>query len=390
MPRKETIDALETLTTIWRGDEIEAQGLKLLAHLYTDEKNYRAAFHVMRTALQVHPYSEYTRAIQDEASVSFDHLFLGGEADALPPIEALGLFYDYRDLTPIGWRGDEMIRKLADRLVSVDLLDQAAELLQHQVDHRLQGSARAQVATRLAVIYLMNHKPQRAIVTLQKSRATELPTELRDQRLLLEARALSETGRHDLALELIANIDTHEAIRLRSDILWAAKRWRAAAEQIEILYGDRWRDFTPLYETERFDILRAAIGYSLGDEPLGLARFRERYAAKMADTPDARAFDVVSAPVGSSGQDFKTLPRRSPASIRWKRSCATCASAIRNRRRSRAPPRLPAPVPPRHPPARCRGLAAEGAGRGGPKPDRTPTGSIRGANGRPETSLRPS
>ena len=73
----------------------------------------------------------------------------------MPPIDALSLFYDFRELTPVGRRGDEMIRKLADRLVSVDLLDQAAELLQHQVDNRLQGAARAQVAVRLAVIYLM-------------------------------------------------------------------------------------------------------------------------------------------------------------------------------------------------------------------------------------------
>ncbi len=378
MPRKEAIDALETLTTIWRGDEIEAQGLKLLAHLYTDEKNYRAAFHVMRAALLVHPYSEYTRAIQDEASVSFDHLFLGGEADALPPIEALGLFYDYRDLTPIGWRGDEMIRKLADRLVSVDLLDQAAELLQHQVDHRLQGSARAQVATRLAVIYLMNHKPERAITTLQKSRAAELPTELRDQRLLLEARALSETGRHDLALELIANIDTHEAIRLRSDILWAARRWRAAAEQIEILYGDRWRDFTPLNETERFDILRAAIGYSLGDEPLGLARFRERYAPKMASTPDARAFDVVSAPVGSSSQDFQNVAKKVTgidsleAFLRDMRKRYPDSSAIS---RPAPPPGAGAAAAPAAQPA-AAASPPKTPGAEPPKPDRTPTGSI--------------
>ena len=258
----------------------------------------------------MHPNSDFTRAIQDEAAVTFDSLFLGGKADALPPIEALGLFYDFRDLTPIGRRGDEMIRRLADRLVSVDLLDQAAELLQHQVDHRLQGGARAQVATRLAVIYLMNRKPERAIATLQATRTAELSNELRDQRLLLEARALSDTGRHDLALELIANIDSHEAIRLRSDILWAARRWRAAAEQIEVLYGDRWREFTPLTETERFDILRAAIGYSLGDEPIGLARFREQYAAKMADTPDRRAFDVVSAPVGSASAEFQDIAKK--------------------------------------------------------------------------------
>lgn len=310
MPRKGVINALETLTTIWRGDETEAEGLKLLAHLYTEENRYRAAFHVMRVALLQHPNSEFTRAIQDEAVVTFDSLFLGGKGDAMPPVEALGLFYDFRDLTPIGRRGDEMIRRLADRLVAVDLLDQATELLQHQVDNRLQGGARAQVATRLAVIYLINRKPQRALATLQATHTAELSNELRDQRLLLQARALSDTGRHDLALELIVNLESREAIRLRSDILWAARRWRAAAEQIEILYGDRWRDFTPLNETERFDILRAAIGYSIGEEPIGLARFRERYSAKMADTPDRRAFDVVTAPVGSGNAEFQDIAKK--------------------------------------------------------------------------------
>ena len=395
MPRKDTITALETLTTIWRGDDTEAEGLKLLAHLYTQDNQYRAAFHVMRVALQVYPNSDFTRAIQDEAMVTFDGLFLGGKSDALPPIEALGLFYDYRDLTPIGRRGDEMIRRLADRLVSVDLLDQAAELLQHQVDHRLQGGARAQVATRLAVIYLMNHKPQRAIATLQATRTAELSNELRDQRLLLEARALSDTGRHDLALELIANIDSHEAIRLRSDILWAARRWRAAAEQIEILYGDRWKDFAPLTETERFDILRAAIGYSIGEEPIGLARFRERYFAKMADTPDRRAFEIVTAPAGSGGAEFQDIAKKIAGAdslesfLRDVRTRYPDAAAI-----SRAAPPAAAPAKPQGPSSKAAApekaasaapLKPEAAASASPqqapaapppKPDRTPTGSI--------------
>ncbi len=168
MAAKDAIDGLETLTTIWRGDDVEAEGLKLLAHLYTADNRYRDAFHVMRVGAAGASELRMTRQIQDEARMTFDSLFLGGKGDAMPPIEALGLFYDYRDLTPIGRRGDEMIRRLADRLVAVDLLDQAAELLQHQVDNRLQGAARAQVATRLAVIYLMNRKPERAIATLQR------------------------------------------------------------------------------------------------------------------------------------------------------------------------------------------------------------------------------
>jgi hypothetical protein len=106
---------------------------------------------------------------------------------------------------------------------------------------------------------------------------------------------------------MITNIKGREATRLRADILWAAKRWRQAAEQIELLYGGRWREFNPLSETERVEVLRAAIGYALGDEALGLSRFREKYAAKMADTPDRHAFDVVTAPVGASGAEFKDV-----------------------------------------------------------------------------------
>ena len=310
MSRKDVVHELETLTTVWRGDETEVEGLKLLAHLYTEDGRYRDAFHVMRTAMLAHPNSDLTRKIQDEAAATFDRLFHAGKGDALPPIVALGLFYDFRELTPIGRRGDEMIRRLADRLVSVDLLDQAAELLQHQVDHRLQGAARAQVATRLAIIYLMNRKPDRALAALQSTRSAELSNEVRDQRLLLEARAMSDIKRHDLALEVIGNIQGREAMRLRSDILWAAHRWRDAAEQIELLYGERWRDFAPLSEVERSDVLRAAIGFALGEEPIGLERLREKYAVKMADGPDRRAFDVVSAPVGTGGQEFQKIARR--------------------------------------------------------------------------------
>ena len=133
----------------------------------------------------------------------------GRQGETLPPIEALGLFYDFREATPIGRRGDEMIRRLADRLVSVDLLDQAAELLQHQGRSSPAGRRRAQVATRLAVVHRMNKKPDRALATLQgDARPADLSNDPRDQRLSLEARAMSNLGRHDLALESITNINS--------------------------------------------------------------------------------------------------------------------------------------------------------------------------------------
>ena len=314
LKRDEVISDLESLTTVWRGDETEIEALQMLARLYTEEHRYRNSFYVMRSAMAAHPDWDMTRRIQEEAAKTFDALFLAGKGDAMAPIDALSLFYDFRELTPIGDRGDEMIRRLADRLVSVDLLDQAAGLLQYQVDKRLQGAARSEVATRLAVIYLMNRKPDKALAVLRASRSGSLSTELRDERLLLEARALSNLGRHAVALEVVADIKGTPAIRLRSDIYWAAHKWRKSAEQIEFMYGDRWKQWQPLTDIERSDILRAEIGYALADDKLGIQRFRDRYAPKMVGTPDARAFEVVSAPLGSAGEDFKAIARAAAAS----------------------------------------------------------------------------
>jgi tetratricopeptide (TPR) repeat protein len=307
--RADAITELERLAATWRGDATEIEALQMLGRAYTEEGRYRDAFQIMRTAISVQPNSEMTRRIQEEAATTFDSLFLAGKGDTLPAIDALAMFYDFRDLTPIGRRGDEMIRRLADRLVAVDLLQQATDLLKHQIDNRLQGAARAQVAARLAAIYLMDRKAERALAALRATRTSELNNELRNQRLMLEARALSETGRQDVAIEVIANVPGPEAIRLRADVYWAAKRWALAGEQIELLYGERWREFEPLDDKERLDILRAAVGYALGDDLLGLTRFREKYAAKMGDGPDRRAFDVVTSPAGAPDGAFGDVAR---------------------------------------------------------------------------------
>ena len=50
---------------------------------------------------------------------------------------------------------------------------------------------------------------------LRASRAADLPAELRTQRLMIEARAHSDTGRPELALEVTANLQGLEADRLR-------------------------------------------------------------------------------------------------------------------------------------------------------------------------------
>jgi hypothetical protein len=127
--------------------------------------------------------------------------------------------------------------------------------------------------------------------------------------LLIEARALSDIGRHDLALEIVGNLESREAVRVRSDILWAARRWHRSAEQIELLYGDRWKAFEPLTDVERVDILRAGIGFALGNDAIGIARLKEKYAAKMTEGPDRRPFEVITGGYGTNSAEFRDVVR---------------------------------------------------------------------------------
>jgi hypothetical protein len=288
------IERLEGLSFFWRGDRTELEFNRLLARLYVEEARYRDAFRLLDAALLAQANASLTRTLQNEMSQVFEDLFLSGKADALPAIEALALYYDFAKLTPIGRRGDELIRRLSERLISVDLLDQAAELLQHQVEFRLTGAAKAQVAARLAIVHLMNRKPQRAVAILAATRLADLPQDLREQRVFLESRALMNANRFDQAMDMLVSIKGPEADRQRADILFQAKRWRQAGEAIEFMLGERWKDDEALDEIGRHDVLRAGLAYALAGETLGLTRLKEKFGPRLSGAAEKAAFDQIT------------------------------------------------------------------------------------------------
>jgi tetratricopeptide (TPR) repeat protein len=303
------ITELDRLTYAWRGDRIELAARQLLGQWHADANRFRDSFLQLRAAMAIDPNNEITRAMQDRAAQVFEGLYLQGRADQLSPVEALALYYDFKELTPIGRRGDEVIRRLAERLAAVDLTDQAADLLQHQVDRRLDGASRAQVAARLAMLHLSGKRADRALAVLRSTRMPDLPTGLRNQRTLLEARALSDLKRHDAALETIEGMQGRDAQRLRADVLWAAERWQEAGEALERLLEGIERTFQATLDGDRQDILRASIAYSLADDKLGLERLRSRFAAVMANGPDAHAFDIVTSPRVERAGEIREVTR---------------------------------------------------------------------------------
>lgn len=303
----QAIDRLEQLAVGWRGDEIELNTLRTLGQYSIEKGNYRRAFEVMRSAEQIAPNSPTTRLMQDEMGAAFASLYLDGKADQMKPVDALALYYDFRELTPEGRRGDAMVRKLADRLVDVDLLPQAEQLLTYQVENRLRGAARAQVAGDLALIYLLDKRPDRALLTLSRTRQSELPVGIERQRRTVEARALADTGKPELALDLLKPLRGGDIDRLRADILWENTRYQDAGDQYERLLGGRWNDQLPLSDQEQLQVLKAGIAFTLAGDRLGIDRLRTKYAAKMASTANGPAFEVVTGPVMAQGDSFDAV-----------------------------------------------------------------------------------
>jgi len=305
----EAIETLEKLRFRWRGDELEVKTLRMLGSLYFADSRWREGLEVLRVAAVNFPDNELARDAQDDMRSAFNELYLGSKGDALQPVQALALFYDFVELTPVGREGDEMIRRLSDRLVSVDLLGPAEQLLNHQVTQRLDGVARAVVATKLAMIYLLDHKPQDALKIINDTRQTRLPDDINLQRRVLEARALAGLKQYEPAVELIADDESAEVKRLRADIYWEAANWPAAAAKIEDILGQRWNVSGPLSADERGHVMRAAVAYSLAGNDDALQRLRQHYAEKMTASPDAKAFGVVTERIDQQGVEFRDLAK---------------------------------------------------------------------------------
>ncbi|MGP9821543.1 hypothetical protein ACTZWW_16125 [Salinarimonas sp. NSM] len=309
MDPTEAMEALERLAIAWRGDEVEVETMGLLGRLYADAGRWRDAFFTAHMANLIYPDHPVTLQLHEETAQAFDDLFLSGRGADLDEVEAVALFFDFKEFLPIGRRGDEIVRRLADRLVSLGLLDKAAELLRHQVDNRLEGAGRAAVAARLATILLMDAQPAEALATIERTRIAELPRAVRRVRNLIEARALSDLSRTDLALEVIEDESGPEIDRLRADIWWTGRRWREAGEAHEALAGTSWQEERELTDRERTDVMRAALAYNLGQDAIGLDRLKAKFADAMSASADAPGFVLLSDPGALATPAFREAAR---------------------------------------------------------------------------------
>jgi tetratricopeptide (TPR) repeat protein len=299
----EAIDRLEGLRYAWRGDELEARINYTLGKMYLQKGRHLKGFEILRDAASMSPDSDIGREITSYMSSAFTDLLMKDKN--LSPLDAVTLYEEFQELTPGGDAGDKLGQRLAERLVEADLLDRAAQLLQHQVDFRLQGNEKARVALRLGVIDLLNKNPKAAMEAFARSYDIYKDTLTGSERLmklreigLLHARALSQLNRTEDALDELGKLDPGPDVnRLRADIAWQAAKWQDAADALQDLITDQILDpAKPLTPQQADLILNRAVALNLAGNRVALANMRERYSDVMKKTERARLFDVVTRP----------------------------------------------------------------------------------------------
>jgi hypothetical protein len=92
---------------------------------------------------------------------------------------------------------------------------------------------------------------------------------------------------------------------LRADIYWESGNWEVAGQKNEELLGTRYSAASPLGDTERADVLRMAVAYSLANDEASLDRLRQNFGPKMTGTPDASAFAVLAQSIAMHGLAFR-------------------------------------------------------------------------------------
>jgi hypothetical protein len=287
-------EIIESTRMTWRADKLERDMMISLIELYKDAKRYDEVLRTQKGLLEAFRNDPDTLSISVDMSELFASIFLDGLAEEMPPLKALSLFYEFRELTPIGERGDLIIQRLADRLAAFDLLDRATQLLEHQIKFRVSGEQRSQIGARLALLHLLNHRPKEALSVLEVTNFGGNNAELQVQRLQLTADALMRLEKYEEALGVLFKDTTKVGAMLRLDVLWAMRDWPNVVNRAEDILNARTNLTEPLTTEETEVLLKLALAYSFEGDFTQLRYLRDYYSGLIPDSGYKQVFDFIT------------------------------------------------------------------------------------------------
>ncbi|MBR4106130.1 MAG: hypothetical protein IKK52_02380 [Alphaproteobacteria bacterium] len=304
---KAAITELEKLRFAWGERSFQINLLAKLADFYLKDKDYYNALRVLNEEGFIVDEEERLHISRKMVKV-FEDVFIGNHADeALTPIKALALYEDFRWLGDLSSRRNTIMQKLADRLVSVDLLPRAKDILLNLLmQDDLGADDMARVGARLAVIYLFERIPEQSLDILDATYSDKIAPEIEAPRKFIRAKAYAEMGKVDKALEVLQDDYSLNALKYRFEIYWNSQDWDNASNVIKYLIKEPVKG-QPLSKEQISYILDWATALKKAGKETVLVRLRKKFKPYFEGTSYASIFNVLTERLERDEVDINTI-----------------------------------------------------------------------------------
>ena len=303
--KSEAIEILDRLRYSWRGDQLEYEILMQLANYYRNIKDIMSALRMYQYIQLAFNNKVSDFYITSEMARIFNEVFLpGGLCEEMDDFTVVALFYEFKEWNPIGEQGDDVIISIAQRLISLDLLENAADLLRHQIYYRLKGSKRVVNADNLAIILMMDKKPSESILILDDTDKDNFNFNEHQYRVRLRAKALIQLEKYEEALEYIKDDMSEDAEIIRREAIFQAKDWSGYADIVGASFDEIMSQLGSKPAAAQ-DILRLAISYYM----LGLHDQLAIIANNVGDNNSVLKNTVDLLSTSSGSIDYKNLDK---------------------------------------------------------------------------------
>lgn len=291
---KQAIPELERLKFAWGEPKFKLQLLQKLAEVYAQDKQYHKAMSTYKSSMELANTIKEKEIILTKMIKLFEDLYMNGKADEMSPVKAIALYKDFDWLAPRSNYYTSIAQKLADRMVAVDLLSSATELLKEQLRlMNLSEEQRAQLGSRLALIYLFEEDNIAALKVLEQTDAANISKNQQQYRKIIKAKALAQLNKNEEALNLLADDYSKNAILVKSDIYWKTAQWDKAADTIKYLI-EKPQEGKALSSEQISYILDWITALKKSGKTTVIYRIRNTFAPYFKDSIHADSFNVLT------------------------------------------------------------------------------------------------
>ncbi len=255
------INELQGLSTIWRGDNFEKDVLETLANTYYNMQDIPNAMRVWQTISN--SYSQFYDgflSVTKASKIFIDYLKTSNDSS----LSKLAFFYEFKDLIPLGYEGDEVILQTTLYMIDLNLLDQAVKVMEYQIKNRLIGFIKEKIINDLVMVYENMNDWEMSEKLIDQF--TDFPFNTTNpiiaERKYLYIKSIIGSGQYMDAIALLYGDNSEQADELRSTAFFNLKNWSEFNDNSEpYLYSIRYNKNRVLTKEDSEKLLKQSIAY---------------------------------------------------------------------------------------------------------------------------------